>query len=308
MPEPAFAFVLGTGRCGSTLVHEIIARHPDVAFLSNVEDRLPLPPGSGRWNGSIYRRTPEWLTRKGRLRFAPSEGYRALAREVSPAIVAPARDLLAEDASPWMTAALRRSFGARADAQGRDVFLHKFTGWPRARLLHRVFPDARFVHVVRDGRAVANSFLQMPWWRGYEGPERWGWGPIPQAYEHEWQVSKGSFAVLAGIQWKMLIDAFVEARGELPADRWLEIRYEDIVADPRARMEEILGFLELTWTPRFEEGFGRYRFRPERTAAYRDDLGIKEVESLDAILAGHLAQLGYPGRHGGDERAASQAG
>ena len=43
-----FAFVLGTGRCGSTLVHELVARHPDVGFLSNLEDRVPLPAAAGR--------------------------------------------------------------------------------------------------------------------------------------------------------------------------------------------------------------------------------------------------------------------
>ncbi len=48
-----FAFVLGTGRCGSTLVHEVIARHPDVGFVSNIEDRLPLPA----WTGRVEQRT-----------------------------------------------------------------------------------------------------------------------------------------------------------------------------------------------------------------------------------------------------------
>ncbi|MEY2426226.1 MAG: hypothetical protein QOI61_1798, partial [Actinomycetota bacterium] len=41
--NPQYGFVLGTGRCGSTLVHELLARHHDVGFLSNIEDRLPLP-------------------------------------------------------------------------------------------------------------------------------------------------------------------------------------------------------------------------------------------------------------------------
>ena len=177
--DASFAFVLGTGRCGSTLVHEVLARHPAVGFLSNVEDRLPLPPIAGRWNNEIFRAVPAALTRKGRLRFAPSEGYRALGRSVSPVLAAPLRDLRAQDVTPWLEQRTRRFFTGRAEAQGRPVFLHKFTGWPRAGFLGRVFPEARFVHVVRDGRAVANSFLQMPWWRGYEGPDAWGWGPLP---------------------------------------------------------------------------------------------------------------------------------
>ena len=292
--EPAHGFVVGTGRCGSTLVHEVLARHPDVGFVSNVDDRLPyLPPALGRWNNVIYRQVPSRFTRKGRLRFAPSEAYRVLGRRVSPSIVAPTRDLLAGDAVPWLAERTRRFFDARADAQGRPLFLHKFTGWPRAGFLDRVFPDARFVHIVRDGRAVANSFVQMPWWRGFEGPERWGWGPLPEAYAREWEESERSFVVLAGIQWKMLLDAFDAARAELPPDRWLELRYEDVVADPRARIAEILTFLGLDWNGAFEDGFVRHAFSPDRTEAFRDDLGIHEVAMLDRVLAGRLARHGY---------------
>jgi hypothetical protein len=228
-----FAFVLGTGRCGSTLVHEVIARHPEVGFISNVDDRLPLPKVLSKWNNEIYRQVPESLTQKGRLRFAPSEGYRLLDREVSPALSAPSRDLDAEDVTPWLDKRLRRSFDDRAHVQGKPLFLHKFTGWPRAGFLGRVFPEAKFVNVIRDGRAVANSFLQMPWWRGYAGPTAWGWGPLPEPYEREWEEAGRSFAVLAGLQWKILMDAFEAAKAQIPEDRWLDIRYEDFVAEPR---------------------------------------------------------------------------
>ena len=49
-------FVLGTGRCGSTLVHELLCRHPDVAFLSNLDDRTRLAGRTARLNGALYRR------------------------------------------------------------------------------------------------------------------------------------------------------------------------------------------------------------------------------------------------------------
>jgi hypothetical protein len=43
-------FVIGTGRCGSTLVQEVLARHPEVGFVSNLEDKLPLLDLCGRWH------------------------------------------------------------------------------------------------------------------------------------------------------------------------------------------------------------------------------------------------------------------
>ena len=61
---PRFAFVLGSGRCGSTLVHDVLARHPDVGFVSNVDDRLAPLGLRGRGNGRLYRMIPPALTEK----------------------------------------------------------------------------------------------------------------------------------------------------------------------------------------------------------------------------------------------------
>lgn len=292
--DRAYAFVLGTGRCGSTLVHEVLARHPDVAFLSNVEDRLPVPAGLGRWNGALYRSLPASFTRKGRVRFAPSEGYRALDREVSPVLSAPDRDLLASDATPWLAGRTERFFGRRAEAQARPLFLHKLTGWPRAGFLDAVFPGARFIHVVRDGRAVANSFLQMPWWRGYEGPEGWGWGPLPEDDRETWESSGRSFPLLAALEWKLLIEAFEAAADALAPGRWSSVRYEDFVREPRETTAQMLSFLGLEWTPAFERGFGRHRFEGGRMDAFRRDLAAADVAAMESVLGTTLERFGYP--------------
>ncbi len=110
-----------------------------------------------------------------------------LAREVSPLLASPVRDLRADDVTPWLERRFREFFAERAQVQGTATFLHKFTGWPRAGFIRGVLPDARFIHVVRDGRAVANSWLQMPWWLGFEGPDHWQWGPLPPDLAAEWE-------------------------------------------------------------------------------------------------------------------------
>jgi hypothetical protein len=290
---PAFAFMIGTGRCGSSLLHEVVARHPGVGFLSNIEDNLSLPASAGRVNRAVYRRVPARFTQKGRARFAPSEGYRALDREVSGVISAPVRDLTAADATPWLSERFRDFFTERAAAQDAAVFVHKFTGWPRAAFIHAVMPEARFVHVVRDGRAVASSLLQMDWWKGYGGPEAWGFGPLTPDAAAEWEASGKSFALLAGIEWKLLLDAAEVAKLAVPAQQWLEVRYEDVVADPVAGYGRILEFLGLAWNEGFAAGFAQHSFDPAAQTRWQADLDARSIELLNASLADHLARYGY---------------
>jgi len=290
--EQRYAFVLGTGRCGSTLVHELLARHPDVGFVTNVDDRFGSAT-AGRLQAGVFRRLPAAATRKGGVRLAPSEAYRALEREVSPLLVEPARDLEAGDAVPWLADRFRSFFSTRAATFGAPLFLHKFTGWPRARFIDRVLPETRYVHVVRDGRAVAASWLRTDWWRGHLGPGGWHFGPLPPAYDKEWEASGRSFVLLAGLAWKLLLDAFDEARREIGDDRWLEVRYEDVLADPRRRTAEMLEFLGLPWTDAFESGFGAFTFDSRPTAAWRSVLGEEASAELDASLGDHLARRGY---------------
>jgi len=299
--EPIYLFVLGTGRCGSSLVHEVLARHPDVGFVSNVDDRLAQLGPTGRWNNAVYRRVPERLTTKGRIRFAPSEAYRILAREVSPIVVAPARDLVAADASPWLADRFRSAFERRARAQRSPVFSHKFTGWPRAGFIDAVFPEARFVHVIRDGRAVAASMVQMPWWRGFEGPDAWGWGPLPPIYRKEWEVSGRSFPVLAGVQWKMLMDAFERAREGIAPDRWLDIRYEDFVEDPGGVAETIVAFMARPMSDVLRRAIGVQTFDASRRNGYQRSLSQGDLDALNSVLASHLQRYGY--EEPGDRRA-----
>jgi hypothetical protein len=299
-------FVVGTGRCGSTMVSELLARHPDVGFVSNVDDKLSRLNLSGRWNNVLFRRAAprdpsllpfrdrRRLLESGRLRVAPSEGWEVLERQVSPVISTTYRDLVADDLTPWLAARLQEFFGRRMAAQGRPAFVHHLTGWPRAGLLQAAFPEARFVHVVRDGRAVANSWLQMRWWSGYQGPDNWYLGPLPEPYAKELEAAGGSYVLLAGLAWKLLIDAFERARAAIPPGQWLDVRIEDVAASPRDQLARLLEFAGLEWTSEFEAGVARHQFRSDRREAFRRDLDPGNLRLLEGSLRGHLETWGYP--------------
>ncbi|ROT28134.1 sulfotransferase [Micromonospora sp. HM5-17] len=299
--------VVGTGRCGSTLVQELICRHPAVGFVSGLDDKLPRLNLKGRFNGPLYRRSaprPAGMTslrhsrrlwERGRLRIAPSEAYGLLDRHVLAGFSRPYRDLLAEDLTPFVARRLRAFFDERRARQGCELFAHHVTGWPRTGLFSAAYPEVRVVHVVRDGRAVANSWLQMGWWDGWRGPDNWLYGPLPEPLRQEWEESGGSFPVLAALGWRMLMDAFGQARLRHPAGQWLDIRYEDLLAAPRQEVGRILDFLGLDWSPAFEKGFARYRFAPDRMAAYRDELSPAQLAAVERVLEKPLAEWGYLG-------------
>lgn len=297
--------VVGTGRCGSTLVQEVLSRHPDVGFISNLDDRLARLNLSGRFNGPLYRRLgprPPGMTslrhsrrllERGRLRIAPSEAYRLLDRQVTAAWSRPCRDLVAADLTPHQAARLRAFFDRRIQRQRCRLLLHHVTGWPRTGFLHAAYPELRVVHVIRDGRAVANSWLQMGWWDGWRGPDNWLFGPLAPADRQEWEESGRSFVVLAALGWKMLMAAFAEARALHPPGQWLDVRYEDLLADPSGQLDRMLDFLGLERGPAFERGLRRHRFHSDRGAAYRTELTPAQLAEVERVLEKPLAEWGY---------------
>ena len=90
-----------------------------------------------------------------------------------------------------------------------------------------------------------------------------------------------------------MMDAYEVSRASVPSDLWLEVRYEDFLADPRKCMEVILEFLELPWTLDFERSLAHQRFSKERAEAFRRDLTSRQLVLLDRSLSSHLHRYGY---------------
>jgi len=299
------AFMVGTGRCGSTLIEEILLRHQRTGFISNLDDKFSVLNRTGRGNSALYRRSaPRDATLKAfayrtrllesnRLRVGPSEGWQILDRHLMTGFSKPARDLLATDATPFLRGRTRDFFDARMAAQDCDVFVHRLTGWPRTGFLAAAYPDMRVIHVVRDPRAVASSMLQQGWWDGWRGPENWYLGALPDRWQQVYLESDRSFVTLAAIGVAMLLDAMTAARDLHPADAWLDVRYEDVLDDPRGQYERMLAFLHLGWDDEFERGFSRHDIQAGRSEAFRRDLDDQQLRALSDVLGHHLNEWGY---------------
>jgi hypothetical protein len=83
-----------------------------------------------------------------------------------------------------------------------------------------LFPTCQVVHVIRDGRDVVAS------------------------HRHRWGYLAALKAVL---KWRVYVEAAQAAGTELPADRYYEVRYEDLVADTEATVRKLLDFLGEPW-------------------------------------------------------------
>jgi hypothetical protein len=91
----------------------------------------------------------------------------------------------------------------------------------------------------------------------------------------------------------MLMRAYESAREATPADHWLDVRYEDVLADPRQEFGRILGFLGLDWSPAFEEGFARNTIESHRASPWVTELTPAQVTAIEAVLAEPMAHWGY---------------
>jgi len=298
LPVTKPIFIVGTGRCGSTTFHQVLGAHPQVMWLSGFAEKFPTHPEWNRWAVTAVGHP---LIRRlvGQRRIKPGENYGFWYAHAY-GFAEPGRDLVASDVTPRVRRQLHQVFERMVTAR-RNRILIKLTGWSRMGYLNEVFPDAKFIHIVRDGRAVASSYLHInEWqWRGWYGPYSWRYGPLSEDDQAEWEKSGRSFAALAGIQWRLHTRAIERARALIDPARYLEVRYEDYCADPLETCRRVVDFAEIEWSRAFER---RVRATPikDMTTRYRQDLSPEQVTLLTDLLRTDLLWYGYESDRGDD--------
>ena len=281
--------IVGAGRTGTTLFHRMLSEHPHLAWVpgricATFPERLEL--SRLFMKGLDYPLVGELLKR----RIKPGESYTFWEHHCK-GFSAPYRDLVAADVTDKTRSHLPRTIAKMLTGK-RNRMLLKITGWPRIGFLSEVFEDARFIHVMRDGRAVANSMLNAYFWRGWKGPQDWGWGELSPAQEEEWNEHGQSFVVLAAIQWKILMDAMEKAKSTVSNGRFVEIKYEDLCSDPVGQFQKVIQYCELEWTDSFERQIRNYKPR-NTNDKFRRDLTAKQQSDLEEVLSDYLMRYSY---------------
>lgn len=244
--------IVGTGRCGSTMLHRLLALHDDVGWLSTFNDVFPTQTWLSGFS-NLYR-SPRLGDQAKHLPFFPKpfETYRfwehylpGFSRRDRPQTAA---DVPAEGIEP-----VRRAIAEVLDAQRKGRFLVKVTGWSRIGYFDRIFPDALFVWLNRESLSVVSSWVQAGWLDVTSSPGEggWQWGEVPADYRRLWVELGGGPLLSAALKILLDLDDVRRNLVRFP-ERSYMVQYEDLIGDPSGELKRLLEFCQLPWTVGFE--------------------------------------------------------
>jgi integrase len=280
-------FLMGSGRSGTTVLFHHLSSHPQLCWFSNYSNHLnwiPMMPVTQRIlkaGASGSRLAGDSQSNEGRkFSVRPAEGKKLYKK-----VGLPSDRKYTEDDYDTVTAArFRKLIWRHIYWSGKPRFITKDTAnVQRARLLNKLFPDALYIHLIRDGRAVTNSMIKknwLPvldlWWTGDKA--------IDHVHEYEDPVE------LMGLHWKYNVEEMLRL-GELVGPRYKEVRYEDLVQNVRGTISEVMDFLELDKT---DDWLDELPVKlPNMNEKWRTDLSERQVELLQDRISGMLKTLNY---------------
>jgi hypothetical protein len=279
-------FIVGSGRSGTTVFYNFLSTHPEVCWFSNYSDRfvntnlipllhriLDLP-----FVGTIAK---TGIISKRKLYIKPTEAERIYHDYCGfkHSIKTTEDDLNVEMEKKFKDVIKRHLL-----LTGKRRFLNKQTAnTQRIRLINKMFSDAFFIHIIRDGRAVANSLLNVKWWNS---TYIWWLGEKTS----EWEKKGRQPIALCGLHWKRGVEEIIENKS-LFEDRYIEIKYEDLIIDVRGTMDKIISFCELSNSEYF------LRMLPQTlpNMNYKWEKSLNEAQKtiLNNTLKPFLTLLGY---------------
>ena len=292
--QPPAPFVVGVARSGTTLLRLMLDAHPELAIppethfipkLAKAMGEIPKDAGEGE----MRRRAHAVITEHRRW---PDFGLDA--REL---------DRRFDRTEPFnATHALRAFYGLYAERVGKPRWGDKTPIYvEHMHEISKALPEARLVHLIRDGRDVALSRIR----RALDDPP-----PVDRIARN----------------WSRRINAARKQARKL--DHYLELRYEDLVTDTEPTLRRVCELVDLDYDPamldyhrnaaeRLEEMAGDLPAqggkarrpgserlaahalaseppRKERIAAWREQMSPADAAAFDAEAGDLLDELGYP--------------
>jgi Sulfotransferase family len=153
--------------------------------------------------------------------------------------------------------------------------------------IKRELPEALFVHILRDGRDIALSLMKME-----------GFRPFP------WRLESRGLLETA-LYWQWTVQKGRQFGREIPAD-YIEIRYEELVTEPRLSLAKLGKFLDhdLDYDRIQKAGLGRLsesnssflgNEKESRNPVnrWRQKLSQEQIIELESTIGSTLGEFGY---------------
>ena len=185
---------------------------------------------------------------------------------------------------------IRLFFGLKTRLTGKKRFINKHPqNSLRIRYIKEIFPNAFFIHLIRDGRAVVESNYSRAKIDVYRSFFPFGDFPKPPLWRKYLQMSSlEQFA----FQWRDIV-LYIRrtAESKLSAGDYIEIRYEDFCKDVHGVFNHLDNFCALDSNRRL---FGKIPNRLEaRNERWKRTLSVSEKERMNAIIGSLNRELGY---------------
>jgi hypothetical protein len=286
MDQNPYLFVVGCPRSGTTLLQRMLDHHPQLAVANDahfiiraIEAIIPqaIEAVNGGANPLLASDLVEWvLGYPSFKRFGLSE---ATVRE-------------AADKSNTYSDFVSTLFLEYGRLHGKSLAGEKAPDYVlRLPLMHGLFPRAKVIHLIRDGRDVALSTLE--WARDDRGPKRlelWRQEPVAVcALWWQWRVVRGR-----------------QDGARLAPSQYCEVHYEELIARPEETLRKLSAFLSLPFAremlsyhigkTRFDSGLSSKKAWLPPTPGLRDwrtQMAERHVELFEAIAGEALSTLGY---------------
>jgi hypothetical protein len=242
IPRPLF--LVGSERSGTTLLRIMLDSHPKIAFFFEFQYAVTLMPEFPGWpdlNAYYTYLEIDYTFQAARLTIDKSLDYPKLINSFL-------RQKQDRDGKPLVGATVHHHF---------DKLL-------------RIWPDAAFIHIIRDGRDVGRSVMELEWAGNmYMAVQRW---------------------IDAEALWSRL-------RQELAAGRSIEVRYETLVSEPENTLREICKFAGVPYHPAMLEypsrGSTYASPSPKGIGQWKTKLSPRQVQLAEARIGTMLTERGY---------------
>jgi len=293
-------FIVGVPRSGTTLLYDLLACHKDVAFFSQIDLR---EFHHSNFMQFVYLRRRIFESRNWPF---SRDGFES---RVTTSFETPDEFnhfwnkyihktwATADDVKNSSYEEIRNEIASLLKKKNKKRFLNKSPIHSvRIGFLKKIFDDAIFINIIRDGVPVVNSMIResrkIKNLDGYFGV-------------HLKKNNQMDFDLLErhARQWIDVNTEIQNCRKFLNENQYFQIKYEDLISDPEDTIKEIFDFCELEFVNIFD---GSYRRMGERgnleiiptdltntNVKYKDELSESEIEKLHLIMKDLLLEFKY---------------